>query len=254
MSTTNVLITGVNRGVGRALLQVYLARPNHIVVGSVRDVAAAQAKGLDDIPAASGSKLILLKIESASFSDPAQAVQRLKSLGIDRLDVVIANAAVAGGAVVAAANGDAEDFSNTLAINVVGPLALFAATKPLLDQSTKPKWVSISSAVGSMLNHEAMFTNMGGRPMGFGYGASKAALNHLSVNLHLENPELTVIVLDPGFLDTDMGNRGAKAFGLERPPHHVGDNAKAIVELVDNAARETQSGKFLTFDAKEVLW
>ncbi|KAM5346295.1 hypothetical protein ACJ41O_009300 [Fusarium nematophilum] len=254
MSTTNVLITGANRGVGHALVQTYLARPNHIVIGSVRDVDAARSKGLEDLPAAPGSKLILVKIESASFTDPAEAVRELESMGITKLDIVIANAAIAGGDVVAAAVGDAQDFANTLAVNVVGPLALFAATKPLLDHAAAPKWVSISSGVASMTNHDAMFTNMGGRPMGFGYGASKAALNHLSLNIHSENPKLTAIAVDPGFLDTDMGNRGAKLLGLDKPPHDTGDNARAIVRLIDAATRETHSGKFLTFDGKEVPW
>ncbi|KAH7397143.1 hypothetical protein BKA66DRAFT_437725 [Pyrenochaeta sp. MPI-SDFR-AT-0127] len=254
MSTTNVLITGVNRGVGLALLQTYLARPSHIVIGSVRDVAAAKSKGLADIPAASGSKLILIKIESASFTDPSQAINELESQGVTKLDVVIANAAIAVKTVLPAANGDAEEFANILAINTVGPVALFAATKPLLDRAEKPKWVSISSSVASLANHEASFAYLGGRPMGFGYGASKAALNHLTLNIHSENPNLTVIALDPGFLDTDMGNAGAKAFGMEKPPHHVGDNVKAIVKLVDAATRETHSGKFLNFEGQEVPW
>ncbi|KAH7133772.1 hypothetical protein EDB81DRAFT_887583 [Dactylonectria macrodidyma] len=252
MSTTNVLITGANRGVGLAFLQTYLAQPNHIVIGSVRDIA--RSSNLNDLPVALGSKLVLVKIESSSFSDPAEAVGELKALGISRLDIVIANAGVAGGAVVPATNGDADDFLNTLAINAVGPLALFAATWPLLEQAVKPKWVSISSAVASLANHEAMFAGMGGRPMGAGYGASKAALNHLSLNIHSENPKLTVLVVDPGFLDTDMGNRGAKILGIEKPPHNAGDNAKAMVKLVDAATRETHSGKFWTFDSKEVPW
>ncbi|KAH8745700.1 hypothetical protein F5883DRAFT_367972, partial [Diaporthe sp. PMI_573] len=228
-STTNVFITGANRGVGHALVQTYLARPNHIVIGSVRDIAAARSNSLEDLPAAPGSELVLVKIESASFADPAQAVAELESRGVTRLDIVIANAAIAGSKVAVAAEGDAEDFADILAINAVAPLALFAATKPLLDRAANPKWVSISSAVASLANHDAMFTNMGGRPMGFGYGASKATLNHLSLNIHSENPKLTVMAVDPGFLDTDMGNRGAKLFGMEKPPHSTVDNAKAIV-------------------------
>jgi norsolorinic acid ketoreductase len=154
--------------------------------------------GLEDIPAASGSKLILVKIESASFTDPAQAVNELESQGITKLDLVIANAAIYGKAVLPVADGDAEDFANILAVNTVGPLALFAATKLLLDHAEKPKWVSVSSSVASISNHEATFAYMGGRPMGFGYGASKAALNYLTLNIHSENPNLTVIALDPG--------------------------------------------------------
>ncbi|KAL2835429.1 hypothetical protein BJY01DRAFT_252665 [Aspergillus pseudoustus] len=254
MPTTNVLITGANRGVGLALLKTYLARPNHIVIGSVRDIVAAKSEGLENLPAAPGSKVILVKIESASFTDPVQAVRALRVHGIIKLDIVIANAAISGRAVLPAAEGDAEDFANILAVNTVGPLALFAATKPLLDHAERPRWVSISSSVASIANHEATFAYMGRRPMGFGYGASKAALNHLTVNLHSENTNITVIALDPGFLDTDMGNAGAKIFGLEKPPHHVGDNVKEIVKLVDVATRDTHSGKFLNFEGKEVPW
>ena len=74
------------------------------------------------------------------------------------------------------------------------------------------------------------------------------------------------------FLDTDMGNSGAKHFGMEKPPHNSLDNSMAIAKLVssfmtrltrpwtdmefqiDAAARETHSGKFLTFDGDEVPW
>lgn len=114
------------------------------------------------------------------------------------MDLVIANAAISGKAVLPAVDGDAEDFANILAVNTVGPLALFAAASSLLDHAEEPKWVSISSSVASSANHEASFVYLGSRPMGFGYGASKAALNHLTVNIHLENPNLTVIALDPG--------------------------------------------------------
>ncbi|KAK7224704.1 hypothetical protein V2G26_012707 [Clonostachys chloroleuca] len=258
MSTTNVFITGANRaltpvvsqpppksintrtGVGHALVQTYLARPNHIAIGSVRDIAAARSNGLEDLSAAPGSKLVLVKIESVSFVDPTRAVSELESWGITRLDIVIANAAIAGGKVAAAAEGDAEDFANILAINAVALLAPFAATKPLLDRATTHKWVSISSAAASLAKHEAIFINMGGRPMGFGYGASKATLNHLSLNIHSENPKLTVTAVDPGFLDTDMGTRGAKLLGMEKPPHSTVDNANAIVKFIDAATRETQ--------------
>ncbi|OLN89341.1 Norsolorinic acid ketoreductase 4 [Colletotrichum chlorophyti] len=197
MSTTNVFITGANRGVGYAFVQAYLARPNHIVIGSVRDIAAARSNGLENLPAAPGSELVLVKIESASFTDPAKAVAELESRGISKLDIVIANAGIAG-EVAPAAEGDAEDFAKTLAVNAVAPMVLFAATKPLLDRAANPKWVPISSAVASLGNHNTMFTNMGGHPMGYGYGASKAALNHLSLNIHSENPRLTVVVVAPG--------------------------------------------------------
>jgi len=122
-------IIDIEPGVGYALIQTYLARPNHVVIGSVRDVAAARSNGLEGLPAAPGSKLVLVKIESISFGDPVQAIVDLESQGITRLDIVIANAAIAGSKVTTAAEGDAEDFANILAVNAVAPLALFAAKR-----------------------------------------------------------------------------------------------------------------------------
>lgn len=37
MAPIIVLITGANRGIGKGLLEKYLARPNHTVIGTVRD-------------------------------------------------------------------------------------------------------------------------------------------------------------------------------------------------------------------------
>ena len=66
-----------------------------------------------------------------------------------------------------------------LQINVNGPLLLFQATHDLLEKSSDPKFVAISSVVGSIA---AGGTNFEG---GFyAYGASKAALNWVVRKLH----------------------------------------------------------------------
>lgn len=179
-------------------MQTFLSRPNHTVIGSVRDVAAARARGLEALPAAPGSKLVLVKIESALLTDPAKAVEELETLGITKLDIVIANAAVEGGDVLATSVGDLEAFVNTLTVNVVAPLALFKATYKLLHNAPNPKWASISTSQASLASHVAAFELMGQRPLGFSYGASKAALNHLGLSLHEENPRVTVLNVDPG--------------------------------------------------------
>ncbi|KAH7131759.1 hypothetical protein B0J13DRAFT_529736 [Dactylonectria estremocensis] len=90
---------------------------------------------------------------------PRKAVAELESRGINRLDIVSANADIASSKVAAAAEGDAEDFANILVINAVAPLVLFSATKSVLDHAANPKWVSISSAVASLANYDDMFTN-----------------------------------------------------------------------------------------------
>ncbi|KAK0111558.1 hypothetical protein ONS95_001908 [Cadophora gregata] len=93
MANTTVLITGANRGIGKGLLEIYLARPSHTVIAAVRDPSTA--KSLDSLPKGKDSTLIIVKIDSSSETDPASAISTLKTQhSITNLDIVIANAGI----------------------------------------------------------------------------------------------------------------------------------------------------------------
>lgn len=95
-SPTVVLITGANRGIGRGLLAEFLAKPNHIVIAGNRSPEDETSKSLASLPAADGTKLIVVKIDATVADDPDKAVRELEdSYGIDHLDIVVANAAIA---------------------------------------------------------------------------------------------------------------------------------------------------------------
>lgn len=207
-STTNVFISGANRGmqcnsnsemagltiagIGKALLKEYLSRPNHTVIGSVRDIKSATAEELRAIPTAEGSKIILVKIESTSTTDASETVKELQSQGITKIDIVIANAAVTGqqGAMETI---DPKGLADVYLVNSVGPAILFLALKPLLDQAQAPKWMAISTAMASLQDAEkySMFT-------GFPYAASKVALNYFTKSIHVENPNIVAFATSPG--------------------------------------------------------
>ncbi len=55
-------------------------------------------------------------------------------------------------------------------------------------------------------------------------------------------------------MNTDMGNQAVGYFGLDRAPHEPLDNVMSIVEIIDDAKRETHSGKFWNFEGKQVPW
>lgn len=73
-----------------------------------------------------------------------------------------------------------------LQVNTLAPLALFQATLPLLKKASGPKFVVISSGVGSngLISTYAV-------PFG-GYSTSKAAVNHVTAKLAAENPEIVI--------------------------------------------------------------
>ena len=125
--------------------------------------------------AATGSKLVLVSIESTSPTHPQKAVEDIKTAGIDHVDIVIANAGISP-PVVPLDTVDIQDVVDCFNINAVGPIRLFQAVKPLLEKSSSPKWLSISSAAASIANlevHNASFVGA--------YGVSKAAQDWFTV-------------------------------------------------------------------------
>jgi len=227
MATTVVLITGISRGIGRALAETYLARPNHIVIGSLRDLSAPIATALQSSPKGSNSRLILVKIEVTSPTDYTAAISHLTTNeGIDHLDIVIASAGITG-ALTPVSTIPIPDLKHVLDVNTVGPILLFQATLPLLLKSPNPKWISlstISSSIGS-LEDTAGFPTVT-------YGLSKAAFNFVTRAIHLQHKEIIAVAVHPGWVKTDMGNASAKFFGLDEAFHEIGDSVKATVGIV----------------------
>lgn len=160
-------------GIGKALAEHYLSKPNHTVIGSVRNSSSPAVVELKSTVPASGSKLLLVHIENTSPDDPKKAVTDIKAAGIENIDIVFANA---GGSppVVDLENVSSEDMITSFQTNALGTLVLFQALRPLLQASKNPKWASISSiggSIGTMGTLDTWFTPA--------YGASKAALNWL---------------------------------------------------------------------------
>lgn len=127
------------------------------------------------MPAGNGSKLLLVTIENLSSTDPKNAVKEIEAAGIRYIDIVIANAGVSP-PVDPLETVELEDMSITFKINALGPLALFQASKDLLEKSSNPKWVSVSSAAGSIGAMEAF-----GAYIAPAYSVSKAALNWITL-------------------------------------------------------------------------
>ncbi|KAL9117323.1 MAG: hypothetical protein Q9187_006143 [Circinaria calcarea] len=145
MAPTIVLITGTNRGIGKGLLELYLAKPNHTVIAANRDPNHPTSKALADLPKAEGTSLLLVKVDATVPTDPADAVKQLASNGIDHLDIIIANAGVAY-IYPKVSEVKVEDMHKHTVPNTYGIIWLYQATLPLLKKSESPMWVSMGSA------------------------------------------------------------------------------------------------------------
>ena len=246
-SNTTVLISGAARGIGRGLTEALAARPSHTIIASVRDANHPNAKSLTSLPVGEGSQIIVVKIDYKSPTDAATAVAHLQSQGIRKIDLVIANAAISNCYKPLILTPPAT-LQEHFAVNVAGTLALFQATSALLQLSAAPKFVSISSFIGSITDMEQYpFPTTA-------LGVSKAALNHLTRKIHFENDWLVAFPLHPGFVRTDMGNGAATAIGMEEAPMTLGESVAAVLDRIDGATRENSSGKMITIDDNHINW
>ncbi|KAK9490669.1 hypothetical protein V1508DRAFT_399643 [Lipomyces doorenjongii] len=135
-------------------------------------------------------------------------------------------------------------------VNTLGPVVLYQAVRALLQKSKVPKWVSVTSAAGSIGNLESFQAHV--VPA---FGLAKASLNWVTVAAHSANKWLIAFAVHPGLVQTDPGNKAAKAMGLEQAPHTKRQSIDAIIGLVDNATREKTSGKFYNvIDGTEIPW
>ncbi|KAL1627152.1 hypothetical protein SLS56_006575 [Neofusicoccum ribis] len=249
-SRTVVLITGVNRGIGRALFETYLSRPSHIVIGAVRDPASPISQSLHALPTGPNSKAIIIKIDSASETDARDAVQSLQAdHSITAFHLVIANAGILTAGFPLVKDVRPADMKTHFDVNTVGPITLFQAVLPLLRAAVgPPKFVTIGSSAGSIGGMELCpFPNAA-------YGPSKAALHYLTKKIHVEHPELIALPIDPGWVRTEMGDGAARNFGLAEAELEVGESAAGIVKLLDGATGEKSSGKLFKWDGEEFPW
>jgi len=187
-----VAITGGTSGLGAALVRELLDRGAQVAfVARHRDAIDRTHRAY---PGAHG---IVGDVSRKDDIHPI-AIQTVAALG--GLDVLINNASSLGPVPLAPlADTDCEDLELALATNVVGP---FRLTKALLGplaasarEGGQPLVVNISS--------DAAVTPY---PTWGAYGASKAALLHLTTiwNLELEAEGIRLISIDPGDMDTPL--------------------------------------------------
>jgi norsolorinic acid ketoreductase len=172
---------------------LYLARPNNIVVAAVRDPASESSRSLLKVKTGAGSKVILVKIDSTSETDPKDAVRELQDRHcISHLDVVIANAGVENN-VAPVKDVSVDELYKVIAVNGIGPILLFQAALPLLERSPKtPIFAPMGSMMGSIGGMESVPFR------GAAYGPSKAMLNWITRKIQFEHENLIAVVMDPG--------------------------------------------------------
>lgn len=188
-----VLITGVGKGIGRALAEKFLSE-GWFVMGTYLSSQLAFAN--DNIK--------LFKMDLASSASIADCAQEIRIFG-RKIDIFINNAGVLF---------DEDDIvlipsklRRTLEVNVIGPADF---TEQLLDiVGSGGHVINISSTAGSL---ELVGTHVSHSPAHYpSYKISKAALNMYARTLALRLKERDIVVssVHPGWVQTNMGGADA---------------------------------------------
>jgi NAD(P)-dependent dehydrogenase (short-subunit alcohol dehydrogenase family) len=184
------LITGASRGLGKTLATFLAGRGDHLVITARgAEPLAVTARELEGY----GVQVIALP---GDVSDPAHGrrlVAAAEELG--GLHLLVNNASILGPSPQPLlADYPLETLEQVFAVNVLAPLGLIQQALPLLKQ-TGGTIINISSDAA-----------VGGYAGWGGYGASKAALDLISLTLanELRAEGVAVVSVDPGDLRTQM--------------------------------------------------
>ena len=211
-----ILILGASRGLGKALTQAYLEQ-GHRVIATVRkaqDMAELQSMGAE-----------VLQIDLAS---PASVSGLAWQLDGEAIDLALYVAGIwdghAAGVPPTQPQFDAVMHSNVLgfmqALPQIAPMvqeaggviAAFSSEMSLLAQADESAWL---------------------------YRVSKAALNMAVASACLHWPGLTLLALDPGWVQTEMG--GASA------PITVEQSVQGLMQALEQVRPEDR-GSLLRYD------
>ncbi len=178
------LVSGSNRGIGKAVLKELIAQGVAKVYAGSRDV-----ENLADLQSEYGEKIVPVQLDVTDAKSIAAAAEK-----IGAVDILINNAGVLvpGGATGA---NSAESLQENLNTNLFGTINV---TNSLLDGF-------VNQGHGAIVNISSV-AGLAHVPMVGSYSVSKAAVHNFTQGLRAElmASNISVIGVYPGPIDTDM--------------------------------------------------
>jgi len=228
-----MLITGANRGLGLEFARQYAAE-GWQVFATCR--APRAAKELQRIAAESGGRVRVIEMDVTDAASVRAAADGLKG---EAIDLLLNNAGVGGPPGQRIGGLDYAAWAKVLDTNTLGPMRVVEAFLENVARSRLKQVVTITSGMGSLEDNTS-----GGS---YAYRSSKAAVNMVvrSLALDLKSRGVTCVVMNPGWVRTDMG--GSR--GTLSPEESIRSIRSVIAAL-----RPEDSGKFLNYNGKPYPW
>ncbi len=229
----SALITGANRGLGLEFARQYLADGWQVHAACRDPTSASELRRLADT---SGNKLRIMALD---VTDPMSVKAAAVELDGQAIDLLLNNAGVGGARGQTIGNIDYDGWGKVLDVNTMGPMRVSEAFVDHVARSERKLIVTLTSGMGSIADNTS-----GGS---IAYRSSKAAVNMVmrSLAIDLAPRGITCVVVNPGWVQTDMGG-----------PHATITPAESVTKLrgLFEALEPAQSGMFFNHDGREYPW
>jgi NAD(P)-dependent dehydrogenase (short-subunit alcohol dehydrogenase family) len=218
MSQT-ILVIGASRGIGFELVAQYRAGGDRVIATARDDDGLARLAALGAEP---------LRVDVA---DPASVSALAWALDGVKLDVALYVAGVMDrGSATSPPTQPA--FDRVMHANVLGAMQVIPQVLPLV-QDAGGVFAAVSSAMGLIDSVEAGNAWL--------YRVSKAALNMAVSSARFDYPRARLVVLHPGWVQTDMGGAAA--------PRTVADSARDLRAVLASVTPD-DNGRFIHHDGQ----
>lgn len=227
------LITGASRGLGFEFARQYVD-DDWRVFAICRDPKPASK--LQRLAKDAAGKLAIVAMDVTDSKSVHAAAAQLKDVAID---LVINCAGIIGVSGQKAGKVDYDSWAHVIDVNTMGPMRVIEGFTNQIARSERRLVVTITSGMGSIGDNTS-----GGS---IAYRSSKAAVNMAmrSTAIDLAPQRITCVVVNPGWVKTDMGGPNAMLTPQE--------SVTAMRRLIEKLGPD-QSGKFFHYDGSEYPW
>ena len=238
------VVTGGGSGIGAATARLLDAK------GLTVALVGRRRERLEEVASALGGSAFAVPADLGRRDAPDKVVEAVLARA-GRLDVIVNNAAALR--LKPVEEFSIEDFDEHVAVNVRAPYFLVRAALPSLRASPAPVVVNVSSAAAVMYRRRQTI-----------YGLTKAAIEHLTLNLAAElAPDgIRVACVRPGPVESEIHigsgvdpDKRLRELGALVPLGRVGQPAEValwIWHLVDRGA-EWVTGAIVAVDGGRIL-